>query len=269
MLNYAINNETAERANSLPFLTFHPSNKEMSVMAENSIPYSRPFKKRLNIRILITPGDRFGSLTIVEETDPYFAPGGSGPRRRFKCLCDCGKTTISALNELRSGKAKSCGCSRVKGGHSKHPLYDILGRMKQTCTNPNNADYNDYGGRGITLCDEWVGDFDAFFNWAISNGWAKGLVIDREDNDKGYSPDNCRFVDCGVSSRNQRLKRKNNTSGYRGVYAIKGPNLRWISSIMFNNKKFYLGCFKDPIDAAKAYDAKAKELNGGYPLNFN
>jgi hypothetical protein len=76
--------------------------------------------------------------------------------------------------------------------------------MKQRCHNPKNSRYQDYGGRGITVCDEWLNSFTSFYDWSIANGYRDDLSIDRIDNDKGYSPDNCRWATVLEQNRNKR-----------------------------------------------------------------
>jgi len=88
-------------------------------------------------------------------------------------------------------------------GLSKHPLNIMWCGMKERCNNPSADNYQWYGGKGIRVCDEWNNNFKAFFDWAQSNGWQKGLSIDRIDNSRDYCPDNCRFVDMKSQFRNR------------------------------------------------------------------
>lgn len=89
----------------------------------------------------------------------------------------------------------------------RHPLYTVWQGIKTRCYNPNSSHYQWYGAKGVTVCDEWLNDFQAFYDWAIANGWEKGLTIDRKDNDKSYSPDNCQFLTKSQNSikRNYQL----------------------------------------------------------------
>lgn len=88
-------------------------------------------------------------------------------------------------------------------GLKNHLIYKLYGYIRQRCHNPNNPSYHRYGGRGITMCDEWIKSFMSFYNWCIENGWQPGLEIDRKENDLGYSPDNCRFVTDKVNANNR------------------------------------------------------------------
>lgn len=87
---------------------------------------------------------------------------------------------------------------------SAHPLYSVASSMRDRCDNPNSPDFHWYGGRGITVCDEWRRSRRAFIAWALANGWRPGLQIDRIDNDGPYSPGNCRFVSPAANSANRR-----------------------------------------------------------------
>ena len=81
-------------------------------------------------------------------------------------------------------------------------LYWVYGAMLQRCYKANCKQYHRYGGRGITVCDEWRNDKTAFYKWAVSNGYKEGLTLDRIDNDGNYSPDNCRWVSYGIQGNN-------------------------------------------------------------------
>lgn len=153
-------------------------------------------------------GSRFGRLTVV------VAAESKKKQRQWVCRCDCGneKTVSTAL--LRGGITKSCGCLKADNGRAKkthgfrsHPAYIVWAKIVQRCTNPSVERYPQYGGRGITICDEWRHDPESFCKWAIQNGFAVGLQIDRIDNNKGYSPDNCRFVTVKQNCRNRTTTR--------------------------------------------------------------
>jgi len=147
-----------------------------------------------------------------------------------------------------------------------HPLYHAWRTMKDRCYNPNQGYYKNYGGRGIGMCKDWRRYPITFIEWALNNGWEKGLFLDRRDNDGNYSPDNCRFVTRQVSNCNKRKIQSNNTSGYRGIYWRK-RNKKWIAQISINGRKKHLGCFDSKRLAAISYDVEAF-LTDNRPCNF-
>jgi len=257
-----------------PFLTTNPIYEGDRIMAESIVAQPRRITQRKR-RIKVEPGEKYGRLTIVKEVSPYVLPSGKSPSRRFECLCECGETTLVKLSHLRTNRIKSCGCLSVdrlvervtQHGLSKHPLYFVWASLVNRCTNPEHPCYHHYGGRGITVCKEWRENIGKFIDWAVKNGWKEGLCIDKINNNKGYFPGNVRFVDDGLSRRNQCVIRVNNTSGYSGVSMDKRDGV-WVAYITANSVHNYLGRFKTALEAAKARDRKARELNMGHPLNF-
>ena len=150
-------------------------------------------------------GQKFGKLTVIEK-----AKEG---RQRYICKCECGNTIT--LQRSRLPKYKSCGCyekvnleiishSSYKHGKTNTRLYGIWCGMKDRCYNSNCEHYDCYGGRGIRVCDEWLNDFQKFYDWSIQNGYEKGLSIDRIDVDGNYEPSNCRWATKIEQMRNRR-----------------------------------------------------------------
>lgn len=159
----------------------------------------------------------------------------------------------------------------IKHGYAKrrkrHLLYNVWGSMKQRCLNKDDPAYDNYGGRGITVCNEWLSDSGAFINWCLNNGWAEGLELDRRENDGGYSPSNCRFITHAINIKNQRLLPKHNTSGYRGSSYDKSRG-KWEAFVMLGVKKKHIGRYKNRIDAAVSRDSFVISNNLKLPLNF-
>lgn len=130
---------------------------------------------------------------------------------RVNAICECGVTKDYALSSIINETSRSCGCYKkekaTKHGLKKHPLYDIYMGIKHRCNNPNDIGYKTYGGNGVILCEEWGNDFLSFYNWAISNGWKRGLQIDKDilsgGNGKIYSPEKCSIVTPKINNRHK------------------------------------------------------------------
>lgn len=165
-------------------------------------------------------GNTHGMLTVVR----YF--GIKNHEAAWECKCECGNTTVVIGSKLRSGATKSCGCKKAQWAREANmvhgraiksekqdPLYKLWCSMRQRCTNANEQCYKYYGGRGITVCEEWMNAFVPFMNWALSNGYKHGLQIDRKDNDGNYNPNNCHFV---TQKENCRNRRNNTFIEYKG-----------------------------------------------------
>lgn len=131
-----------------------------------------------------------------------------GGHSYYKCKCDCGNHCVVLGTHLTRGSTTSCGCRALEvqktHGLSKHRLYRIWKNMRQRCLNSNLPRYEDYGGRGISICDEWLDDFKSFYDWAMSNGYRDDLSIDRIDNERGYEPGNCRWATDAEQTQNTR-----------------------------------------------------------------
>lgn len=171
-------------------------------------------------KLVVVRGQRFKMLRVIKELSPHTIPSGKR-MRRFLFKCDCGNKSKNLLNNVKNGKTQSCGCLLVKNRlvnnrrHGNYAIenkndYSIFIRWKQMlsrCYNKNHEAYKNYGGRGIKVSSIWRGKdgYNNFLEWAKNNGFEKSLTIDRRNNNKGYSPDNCRFITRSKNSRNTRL----------------------------------------------------------------
>lgn len=162
-------------------------------------------------------GKRFGRLTVVS-----FSGKDDEGRALWSCRCDCGNIRVIKASYLSRGKTKSCGClweeTKRKGrekarllkrkhGLSGTRLYNIWKNAISRCNDSSDPKYASYGARGITFYEPWIEHFEYFFEWAMRNGYSDGLQIDRIDNEKGYSPDNCRWVTQTENANNKRTNR--------------------------------------------------------------
>lgn len=161
----------------------------------------------------------FGRLTVLESSNER-----KHGKIVWKCKCTCGSVIMVPSNYLTSGDTKSCGCLKKeltqkrnillsKHNSSNTRLYRVWSSMKTRCYYPRDKYYGRYGGRGISICDEWKDNFIAFRDWALANGYDENAprgacTLDRINNDLGYSPENCRWVDMKVQSNNRHKKSK-------------------------------------------------------------
>ena len=153
------------------------------------------------MKLIPMEGKRFGYLTVIAKSEKV----GNRNQVYWDCKCICGKVKPFQGDGLRNGSSKSCGCRRADGHGthrmSKSRIYRIYQHMLNRCRNPNVESYPYYGGKGITVCDEWQ-HFEPFHEWSMANGYDENRSIDRIDNSKGYFPENCRWSTDKEQARN-------------------------------------------------------------------
>lgn len=152
-------------------------------------------------------GRKFGKLTVIklDHKKHYESNGKSkGFMYYWLCKCDCGNIKVIRGVSLTTGHTKSCGCLYSSQNNlSKTRLYKILEGIKGRCLYPKNNRYEFYGAKGVSICQEWLDNFQNFYNWAMENGYKDNLTIDRIDINGNYEPLNCRWVDIKTQARNK------------------------------------------------------------------
>ena len=180
------------------------------------------------------------------------------------------KTRTATVKYGSSTKCRKCSLS-LKGithGDSKARLYNIFNHMIARTTKPNNKNYIGYGGRGITVCNEWL-KYENFREWALNNGYEEHLTIDRINVNGNYEPSNCRWVNRTIQARNQR-KQKGTSTEYKGVTKRQLVNsVKYESRITVDKKCITLGFFDCRLAAAYAYDEYVTKNNLEHTKNFH
>lgn len=176
-------------------------------------------------KLIDLTGQRFGRLTVIKRTEEI----ATNKSAKWHCVCDCGNYCIKTSSSLRRFEKNSCGCWKSeitsklfkKYYNLDRKLYEIWKGIKARCFNINSKDYRNYGGRGITICDEWL-DYNVFSNWAIYNKYINGLTIERIDVNGNYCPENCCWIENKYQGQNTRKVK-------RFIYNEKSYTIRQLS----------------------------------------
>lgn len=197
-------------------------------------------------------GFRFCRLVVIES-----AGTDKNGRAVWLCRCDCGNYHRTLGKYLLSGETTSCGCRRSEilkettqkqttHGKTNTRIYTIWQAIKNRCNNPNNKGYNNYGGRNIKMCIEWENSFEAFYKWAIDNGYNDNLSIDRINTNAGYYPENCRWADGQTQANNTR---RNHYLTYKGKTKTMA---QWatIKNIKYSTLRARINTYKWTIEKA-------------------
>lgn len=170
-------------------------------------------------------GLRSGRLVAIRRVER------AGGAAYWLARCDCGNEIVTTCNKLRTQHTKSCGCfkrdatsarRKIHGESKGSRLYSTWCKMRSRCQNPNQPMFYRYGGRGISVCQEW-GDYPTFRDWALAHGYRDDLTIERDDNSKGYCPENCRWIPMSEQSANRDM---NVTVEYHGKVQCIGHHAR-------------------------------------------
>lgn len=216
-------------------------------------------------------GEKYGRLVVLEKTTEK-----CGTSYLYKCKCDCGK--ICLVPSCRLGVTTfSCGCYKIEchrtHNESNTRLYNIWSNMKKRCYNINCPKYKIYGGRGISVCDEWRDSYIKFKEWACTNGYSDDLSIDRIDNNGNYEPSNCRWVDNSIQMRNRNPIGEipydgivRDSTGYRAQISVDGKKIYIAHSV---NDIEYLVKKRNEYIISHNLDFKIQEFKGGFMNNKN
>jgi hypothetical protein len=180
-------------------------------------------------------GKTFGYWTILSVAK------SNSRKKSYICKCICGNEKVVALDTLKLGTSKSCGCFHKEQlskkltthGQTGKRIMTIYYNIKNRCYCENNNRFKDYGGRGIRMCDEWKNNSSLFVKWSLENGYAENMTIDRINNDGDYCPENCRWISMKEQAQNKR------TSITFTFYGVTKNLKEWCDCIEENYKKMY------------------------------
>ena len=192
-------------------------------------------------------GETYGCLLVLRQQKRAITDKST--TSKWLCRCRCGSEVVVAKNNLRSGNTSSCGCIRIKHGLSKNPLYAVWWEMRERCTNPKHPAWRDYGGRGLTVCKRWL-KVENFVADMEDSYPGKGYELDREDNESGYSPSNCRWV-----TRTENVNNRRNTA-YLTCGSTTKPVGDWAREYGIPRNTLYMRVFRYGWSVRKALSTR-------------
>lgn len=214
-----------------------------------------------NIGDEIVPGSSYKNIMAIE----IFDVKNRNNERYVICYCKCGNIFRFSYSNFKKHNNGSCGClpRGFKHGFSRSKIYDVWKNMNYRCNRENDCNYHKYGEKGIIVCEEWSehneNGFVNFKDWAYKNGYIEGMTVDRIDELKDYSPNNCRIAT--YLEQNTHLGMlKTNKSGYKGIWYNKDTN-KYRVTISINNKSHNLGEYKTKREAVEIRNKYIDENN--------
>jgi hypothetical protein len=211
-------------------------------------------------------GQKVGRLTIKYPIHKFTKTGTKV--LYWVCICDCGKLTEVTSSSLHSKSILSCGCYQYEYKRKKKlaheygntRIYRSFMHMHRRCENPKSARYDDYGGRGIKVCDEWT-NFEPFLEWAMSNGYTDDLTIDRIDVDGPYAPWNCRWADISTQANNRQNTIYIEFNGKKQTISAWAKELGINRKIIY--KRHWLGWSPEKILSPENFKGRCKPSHKG------
>jgi len=216
--------------------------------------------KKLEVNI----GDRFNRLTVTGEDEKHVYPSGK-TRRKLIAICDCGTEKSYLINQITSGKTKSCGCFNMDNltthGMFNTRQYQCWADMKTRCDNSKNKFYDYYGGRGITYCEKWS-TFEGFWE-DMHATYDDTLTINRRDNDGNYCKENCEWDTRNFQGHMRRKLQGTKLNVIGGVLNEKSGMIS--TAIKRDGKRILLGNYATEQEVAEAYDCASEIVYGDRP----